>query len=200
MKKIIITLCICVSIFSFGCSEKEDYIFIHHKNDLYLECNRYFKDNKLYLQPHKKDFIAEIQYLSTPGRWVIDYEREGIDIDSLQVVFYDEGAFSRHTCYYKDKNYLYWESLQDDRILLFSWFDYESIEIITGIIHLPEKENILTTCPMGGCFKDKDASYYRPGGTSTNSDFFVLPFLRDFSKQLPIESNYDPFRINLETE
>lgn len=53
---------------------------------------------------------------------------------------------------------------------------------------------------MGGCFKDKDASYYRPGGTSTNSDFFILPFLRDSSKQLPIESNYHPFRINLKAE
>jgi hypothetical protein len=60
---------------------------------------------------------------------ITSYQWEGIDIDSLQVLFYDKYSFSGHPCYYKDKNYVYGMN-RELFFPFFSGFDYETLEVM----------------------------------------------------------------------
>lgn len=116
-----------------------------------------------------------------------------IDTLSIQFLFNDKINFSWHPCFFKDKNYVYWADYWWNFIPLFSEFDYQTLSIITGIVDIPYKWKSVTTCQFWWCFKDKDAIFY-PKWWWNTQNFFIIEFVKDETKSLPIESNYDHFR------
>lgn len=95
-------------------------------------------------------FPVEITQAFPNNTWSI----ESVDVDSFVFIYNDNSLYSNILCYYKDKNYVYW--LVSDYLLpLFSWFDYESLEVLKWYNNTPTEE----TCILWGCFKDKHYIY-----------------------------------------
>lgn len=79
---------------------------------------------------------------------------EPVDKDSFVLIYSDKSLYSNILCYYKDKNYTYW-LVADYLLPLFSWFDYDSLKIITWYNETPTLE----TCIWWGCFEDENNIY-----------------------------------------
>lgn len=86
-----------------------------------------------------------------------------IDASKLEILFLNKEAHRQEdfVCFYKDENYVY-GLLGDVLVPLFSGFDNDSLQILTGCRHYVDDKEFVWTCALGWCFQDKNTVFY-PG-------------------------------------
>ena len=83
---------------------------------------------------------------------------EQIDRSTFQELFYDESRHSEFSCYYKDKNAIYWYS--DQLVFLFSGFDYSTIRVLSQDFWDEKSKKYSLSTFLWWCFIDKEYLYF----------------------------------------
>ena len=83
---------------------------------------------------------------------------EQIDRSTFQELFYDESRQSEFSCYYKDKNAIYWYS--DQLVFLFSGFDYSTIRVLSQDFWDEKSKKYSLSTFLWWCFIDKEYLYF----------------------------------------
>lgn len=141
---------------------------------------------------YKKYTLSEVFPANTS--WL-----HSIDIASFKILFSNQREDLDYSCFYMDKNYVYGK-VGELILPLFEGFDYETIQILTGEIEVPDvregqviwTKKVISTCDSWGCYLDKDASYYSEGLQWWNGGF-SSKMIRNISKIFPKNQGYDPF-------
>ena len=84
-----------------------------------------------------------------------------LDISKLKTLFQSSNTYNKwdYECFYSDNYYIYW-LIWDVLVPLFSWFDSNTIRVLTGCWETINGEKYIKTCALWGCFFDKDNIYY----------------------------------------
>lgn len=122
-----------------------------------------------------------------------------VDIASFKILFSNQRGDLDYSCFYMDKNYVYGK-VGELILPLFEGFDYETIQILTGEIEVPDiregqviwTKKVISTCDSWGCYLDKDASYYSEWLQWWNGGF-SSKMIRNTSKTFPKNQGYDTF-------